>query len=62
MGVKGLSSGSSNIDGGTAIKALIAFTLGVLLIVGNAFLFIRYKKQKRLADGSGNSTKYSYDK
>lgn len=58
MWVKGLSSGSSNIDGGIALKAIIAFSLGVLLIVGNTMLFIRYKKQKQLVD----TTKYSYDK
>lgn len=57
--VKGLSNGSPSIHGGNAMKAVVAFTLGVLLIAGNAVLFLRHK---RLNHADGASKKYSYDK
>lgn len=58
--VKGLSNGSTNIDGGNAMKAVVAFTLGALLIAGNAALFLHRKKLN--GDTDGRSKKYSYDK
>lgn len=58
--VKGLSSGSPRIDGGTAVKAISAFTMGVLLIAGNTVFFIRYKKRK--VHSPEQTSKYSYDK